>query len=158
MASIVPGRMTTADRTEPFVVFLIGMRLNRPLRIDKWWPVFQAMPRMIRELEANRDLGFLGAHLWLGRTTIALQYWESFAKLEAYAKAREHEHLPAWREFNRRIGASAEVGVWHETYVIQPGAHEAIYVNMPPFGLGRIGPIVKAEGWREQAGRRLQRA
>jgi hypothetical protein len=67
MATIVPGRMTTANRTEHFVVFLIGMRLNRPLRIDKWWPVFQAMPRMIRELETNRDLGCLGAHLWLGR-------------------------------------------------------------------------------------------
>ena len=49
MATIVPGRMTTANRTEHFVVFLIGMRLNRPLRIEKWWPVFQAMPRMIRE-------------------------------------------------------------------------------------------------------------
>jgi Domain of unknown function (DUF4188) len=34
----------TADIDGDFVVFLIGMRLNHPLRIRKWWPVATAMP------------------------------------------------------------------------------------------------------------------
>jgi hypothetical protein len=155
MANVVPGRMT-ADWREPFVVFLIGMRINRPLRVDKWGPVFMAMPRMVRELEADRSLGFIGAHSWFGRTTMMLQYWESFEKLEAYAKAPEHKHLPAWRDFNRRARASDTVGIWHETYLAEPGRYEAIYVNMPPFGLGGVSSLIKAEGTREQARQRLR--
>ena len=156
MASVIAGRMT-ADRTEPFAVFLIGMRVNKPLLIGKWWPVMSAMPRMIRELQANPQLGFLGHHAWFGRTTIMLQYWESFDKLEQYAKSKDHEHLPAWREFNRRIGTSGDVGVWHETYEVRPGAYECIYSNMPPFGLGQVGPLVAINSVRDAARQRLQR-
>jgi fumigallin biosynthesis monooxygenase-like protein len=156
MASVIAGRMT-ADRTAPFAVFLIGMRINKPLRIDKWWPVISAMPRMVKELEANPQLGFLGYHQWLGRTTIMLQYWESFEQLESYAKSKDREHLPAWREFNRRVGASGDVGIWHETYTIQPGGYECIYSNMPPFGLGKVGPLVAINSLRDAARQRLQR-
>jgi Domain of unknown function (DUF4188) len=154
--TVIPGRMT-ADRAEPFALFLIGVRINKPWRVDKWWPVVTAMPRMLRELETDPGLGFLGSHVWFGRTTILLQYWESFARLEAYARAREHAHLPAWREFNRRIGASGDVGVWHETYAIQPGAYECIYSNMPPFGLGKVGPLVAVNALRDAARQRLHR-
>ncbi len=42
-----------------FVVFLIGMRINKPLPVRRWWPV--AMPRMIRELHAHAELGFMHA-------------------------------------------------------------------------------------------------
>ena len=154
MPSVIPGRMT-AHRDTPFVVFLIGMRINRLLKLHRWMPVFSAMPRMVRELQQHPELGFRGAHSWLGRTTIMLQYWDSFEKLEAYARAKDHAHLPAWREFNRRIGTSGDVGVWHETYLVQPGSYEAIYSNMPPFGMSRFAVAVKAEGWREQARHRL---
>jgi len=146
----------TAHRDTPFVVFLIDMRINRPLKLHKWIPVFSAMPRMVREFQQHPELGFLGAHSWLGRTTIMLQYWDSFENLEAYARAKDHAHLPAWRDFNRRIGTSGDVGVWHETYLVQPGSHEAIYSNMPPFGLGRFAAAARAEGWREQARHRLR--
>ena len=156
MASVIAGRMT-ADGVAPFAVFLIGMRINKPLRIDQWLPVMSAMPRMVKELEANPQLGFLGYHQWLGRTTIMLQYWESFDKLEQYAKSKDHEHLPAWREFNRRVGASGDVGIWHETYSVQPSAYECVYNNMPPFGLGKVGPLVAVNSLRDAARQRLQR-
>jgi hypothetical protein len=117
-----------------------------------------AMPRMIKELSASPSLGFLGAQTWFGRTTLLLQYWESFDKLEAYAKAKDHAHLPAWRDFNRSVGSSGEVGIWHETYVIAPGQYEAFYGNMPSFGLGTVGPLVAADGSREAARNRLERA
>ena len=32
------------------VVFLIGMRVNKPWKVHRWWPVAQAMPRMLAEL------------------------------------------------------------------------------------------------------------
>ncbi len=28
-----------------FVVFLIGMRINKPWKIHRWWPVLRAMPQ-----------------------------------------------------------------------------------------------------------------
>jgi hypothetical protein len=39
-----------------FVVFLIGMRINKPLRLRKRIPVASAMPRMIRELYRRPEL------------------------------------------------------------------------------------------------------
>jgi hypothetical protein len=87
-----------------FVVFLIGMRVNKPLLIHKWLPVVSAMPRMIKELTLHPELGFLHAESWFGRTTIMLQYWRSLDRLLAYARNKESAHLPAWREFNKAVG------------------------------------------------------
>jgi Domain of unknown function (DUF4188) len=49
MATIHPGRHT-AEIEGDFVVFLIGMRLNRPWKVHQWLPVFTGMQRMPREL------------------------------------------------------------------------------------------------------------
>ena len=38
-----------AQMDDEFCLFLIGMRINRPLKIHKWLPVAMAMPRMLRE-------------------------------------------------------------------------------------------------------------
>jgi hypothetical protein len=137
------------------VVFLIGMRFNKLWKIHKWLPVVIAMPKMLRELEQKPDLGLLNHHLWLGRTTIVLQYWRSVEQLNAYAKSRDRAHLPAWAAFNRAIGKSGDVGVWHETYRIKEGNYETIYVNMPPFGLGKATKSVSASGRRESAAGRM---
>ena len=138
-----------------FVVFLIGMRINQPWALHKWLSVLRSMPRMIRELQTQPELGFLGAENWVGRTTIMLQYWRSLDALLAYAKARDAEHLPAWRAFNQRIGTDGSVGIWHETYCVRAGGHENVYVNMPPFGLGRIGQLVEAGGALASASGRM---
>ena len=34
-----------------FVVFLIGLRINKPWMLHKWLPVFRAMPRMIQSTQ-----------------------------------------------------------------------------------------------------------
>jgi len=49
MARVNNQRMTVEIEGD-FVVFLIGMRLNKPWKIHKWLPVFVAMPRMLKEL------------------------------------------------------------------------------------------------------------
>ncbi len=134
-----PGR--NAGRLDgDFVVFLIGMRVNRPLRLREWVPVFTAMPRMLRELERRPETGFLGATLGLWTTGPSVtQYWRSFEDLERYARDADAEHLPAWRRFNQRARESGSVGIWHETYKVRAGEYEAIYGNMPRIGLGRAG-------------------
>jgi len=134
MAAIFPGRYT-AQSDEPFVVFLIGMRVNRMFALRRWMRTAAAMPRMIAELMRQPELGLLHAEFFFyWRGVMVLQYWRTFEQLHAYAHAKEAEHLPAWAEFNRRIGAGGTVGVWHETYTVAPGQYEAIYANMPRFG------------------------
>jgi hypothetical protein len=116
------------------------------------------MPRMLRELAAHPELGFLGAEQWFGRTTIMVSYWRSMDHLMEYARSRTAEHLPAWRAFNRAVGTRGDVGIWHETYRVRPGDCESVYVNMLPFGLGRAGQLVEASGRRETAEGRLAAA
>jgi hypothetical protein len=152
MAAIVPSRMT-AEVDGDFVVFLIGMRINKPWKIHKWLPVFLAMPRMLNELKAQPDSGFLGHTMGM---KVIVQYWRSFDHLEAYARNRDAQHWPAWVEFNKRVGSSrGDVGIWHETFQVRAGEYEAVYSGMPPFGLGTIGRLVPASGTRESARGRM---
>ena len=151
---IISQRMTARMDAE-FCVFLIGMRINRPLKVHKWFPVARAMPRMLRELESHKELGFLGGHYWFGRTIILLQYWRSTVHLMEYATNKDLQHLPAWTAFTRNVGSGGDVGIWHETYVISTGCYETVYNNMPPFGLGRAGSLVPATGHFQHAKERL---
>ena len=154
MSNVIDKRMA-AEMDGSFVVFLIGMRINKPWKIHKWLPVLFAMPRMIKELEKRPDAGFLG-HNGIGGK-LMVQYWRSFEQLEAYARDHDAKHWPAWVDFNKRVGGSrGDVGIWHETYLISPGHYEAIYSGMPPFGLGKIGKLVPASGVRERAGDRVK--
>jgi hypothetical protein len=145
----------TARFDGDFVVFLIGMRINRPLRVDRWWPVANAMPKMLKELYQHPELGFLHAEMWFSRTILVLQYWRSLDQLMDYAKNREAAHLPAWQAFNRSVGTDGSVGIWHETYSVSEGRNENVYVNMPAFGLGAAGTLVPARGGMQSARGRM---
>ncbi len=154
MNDIIRQRMTARPEGE-VVVFLIGMRINRVWKVHKWFSVAMAMGRMLRELGEHPELGFLSAESWFGRTTIMVSYWRSMDALMGYAKSRDHAHLPAWRAFNKTVGTNGDVGIWHETMRIRPGDHENVYVNMVPFGMGKVGPLVPATGHRADAAGRL---
>ncbi len=137
--AMFPGRYTATIEGD-FVVFLIGMRVNRPWKVHRWLPVFVAMPMMLRELEKAPDSGLLGATQgWLTTGPVVVQYWRSFEQLERYARDPDAGHLPAWRRFNRLVRASGDVGIWHETYRVRAGEYETIYGNVPRTGLARFG-------------------
>jgi hypothetical protein len=125
-------------------------------KVWQWLPVFLAMPKMLVELAKNPDLGLLHARTHFGlRNTMVVQYWRSYADLEAYASARDRAHLPAWAAFNKAVGSNGDVGIWHETYVVTAGSYENVYGNMPRFGLGKAGTIHDATGPRARAMGRL---
>jgi hypothetical protein len=147
-----------AEREGGVVVFLIGMRINRLSRPWTWMPVMRAMPRMLAELAAHPELGMLSARSYFGgRDFLVVQYWKSAEHLQAYARAAGQAHLPAWQAFNARIGTGGDVGIWHETYVVPEGHSEAMYVNMPRYGLGLVGELFAATGHRATAAKRLAR-
>lgn len=146
----------TAGIEGDFVVFLIGARLNRLRAANRMRRIGGQMTQMQKALAQHPELGCLHTQNWFGRTTIAVQYWRDFESLERFARDRDQPHLEPWREFNRLVRDSADIGIWHETYLVSAAAHEAMYVNMPTFGLaaaGSVGPL----GTGSTAGRRLGR-
>jgi hypothetical protein len=150
-----PGRYT-AKIEGSFVVFMIGMRINHFWQVWKWLPTAAAMGPMLSTLYQHPEKGFLGGQLFLSlRGPALIQYWRSFEDLEQFARGQDDPHLPAWKRFNRRIGADGSVGIWHETYLVPAGQYEALYGNMPAFGLGAAAEHLPATGRRETARRRL---
>ena len=155
MAKVSPSRMA-AEIHGDFVVFLIGMRINKPWKVHKWLPVFLAMPPILKELEAHPESGCLGT---IGGFRVIVQYWRSFEHLEAYARNQDQRHWPAWTAFNKRTGSSrGDVGIWHETYQVRAGEYEAVYSGMPPYGLGAAGKLVPVSSQRDSARGRLTHA
>ena len=137
MARPQAGRWTHDRDGQGVVLFLIGMRVNRWWRPDRWLPVFVAMPRMLAELYRDPSRGFLGAQTLLGAGgPTVVQRWRSVEDLYAYASDPAGAHRPAWAAFNRRArGARGAVGIWHETYAVPAGGHESIYGDCPEMGL-----------------------
>lgn len=154
MAETINERMTVNIEGD-FVVFIIGMRINRFWKFHKWMPVAKAMAMMLQELSEKPESGFLGFQSYGGIPPVMIQYWKSFEQLEAYAKDRDGQHYPAWKAFNLKIKSNGDVGIWHETYKIKAGEYECVYNNMPQYGLGKIGELIPAIGKREYAADRI---
>lgn len=155
MGKTINQRMT-AELQGDFVIFLIGMKINRLWKIHKWLPVASSMSKMLKELSQKPESGFLGFQMYGGMSPVMIQYWKSFEHLENYAKDRNGYHYPAWKDFNKKIKSNGDVGIWHETYMVRSGEYECIYNNMPKFGLGKIGKLIPATGKKESAGERMK--
>jgi hypothetical protein len=97
MAKAFPGRYI-AQIEAPFVIFVIGMRINRLWAIHRWLPTALAMGPMLRALYTHPEKGFLGAQTLLAppRGITLVQYWRSFKHLE---------------RLRPRAGRSASVGL-----------------------------------------------
>src|SRR5947209_1974261 len=148
------GRFT-AELPDDFVVFLIGMRVNRPWKVREWLPVATAMPRMLKWLDRHPEAGLLKWHnAWIHGPAV-VQYWRSFDDLSRFARAPAEPHLPAWTVFNQAVRASGDVGIWHETYKVRAGEYEAIYGNMPRVGLAAAGRHEPVGSTGQSAARRI---
>lgn len=158
MEHVAAARMSAKIEGD-FVVFLIGMRINKWWKAHKWVPVAGAMLRMQRELKTlpSTQTGCLETRLITPGLTV--QYWRSFDHLEAYARDESGLHMPAWQRFNKAArNARDDVGIWHETFLIEAGSYETLYSGMPRQGLGQAGKIVPATGQMNIARSRLYNA
>jgi hypothetical protein len=144
----------SAEIDGDFVVLLIGMRFTKPWLVHRWLPVATAMTGMLREIDSHPEIGCLGHHQWLGRTTMMVQYWRDIDALHRFARDDGHPHLRAWRRFNTAVRDNGDVGIWHETYKVRAGEYEVIYGNMPLFGLAAASEHVPvARRGQSSAGR-----
>ena len=145
-----PGRHT-AHIDGDFVVFIIGMRINRPWKPHKWLPVLMAMPPMVKELEARARVGLPRREPGLSSGGPALvQYWRSFEDLRALrARRRRAATCRHGASSTSACAAPATSAIWHETYRVHAGDYEAVYGNMPRIGLAAAAerrPLVGSTG------------
>ncbi len=140
--TINKGRWAASSDQE-IVVFLIGMRINKFWKVHKWGPVAMAMPKMLKWLDKNPQAGLLAYDQVVRspRQVVVLQYWRSFEDLERFARDAQAPHLGPWKSFNAKVRDSGDVGIWHETYVVEPGRSESIFGNMPPRGLAAFADL-----------------
>ena len=150
------ARRVAAKIDGDFVVFLIGARVNRWWKFPKHFWLSRTMPKMLAELEKQPESGFLGYEQFA--PMVHVQYWRSLDQLIAYARNRDATHFPYWVKFNKTIGTSGDVGIWHESYQVRAGEYECIYSCMPPFGLGKAGGNVDATDRMATAAGRLSRS
>lgn len=155
MSSVVIPKRVAARIEGDFVVFLIGLRINKPWNPFSYWQPLSAMAPMLKELKARgRDSGLLHFER-VGMFTF-VQYWRSFEQLEAYARDPQQAHWPAWVEFNRRMRKRrGDVGIWHETYLVKAEQYEAIYSGMPPYGLAVAGNAADVTDANDDARKRI---
>lgn len=157
MDDIRQGRWT-AQIEGDFVVFLIGARLQKRHLLRSLLDLGgrRGMPAMLDQLAADPDKGLLGYEIPNPFGTFVVQYWRSFDALERWANSKDDPHVDAWRNYWRRVGTSSRTGIWHETYLVRAGEYEAIYGNMPPYGLAKASTMVPLQG--STARHRLSRA
>jgi Domain of unknown function (DUF4188) len=156
MAKVFNGRyMADAGRLgDEVVVFIVGMRINKPLKVRQWWIVFSAMPRMMMYLKRHPEKGML-AYRQSVFPFFFVQYWRSFEDLERFARNTDDPHLEPLRRFNQKISNTGDVGIWHETYRVKTSDIESIYGNMPLQGLGAAATVVPVGHGKESAAVRL---
>lgn len=156
--TIVPGRQT-AQFEQPVVLFLIGARFNKLRTFPKWLWFARTMPAMLAELEKKPEAGLLWYRTYISWPNVMVQqYWKSFDHLLAYSSDKGSKHHPARARYMRELASDNSVGIWHETYLVEPGKFECIYGNMPPFGLGAATKLVPATGRLMQASDRFRTA
>ncbi|MGH3681916.1 MAG: monooxygenase family protein [Natronosporangium sp.] len=133
MPPIELGRLN-AEPDHDFVLFLIGMRVHRLWKVNRWLPVYRAMAKLMHQLGEDRQLGLLGSHgTRHGRDIFLVQCWESEDKLMEFSRAPDHRGY--WKWYNTALNHGRDVGLWHETYRISAGSYDGCYLNMPVHGL-----------------------
>jgi hypothetical protein len=167
MSAIQRGRQL-AEIDGDFVVVLHGARISLLHPLRSWVDLGSrrgGMKAMLDHLLAHPEKGLLGYTMGF---PVMVQYWRSFEHLQAFAHSHEAIHRDTVRRYYARrlrrtggVGTSgfrpADTGIWHETFLVRSGEYEAIYTDMPVFGLGKAGRLKPAHV-SSTARRRLHRA
>lgn len=150
------NEQVTAELDDGFVVFRLGLRINTFWKVHKWVPILRATSKMIDEVDADPDTGFLACERRLGiRDLETVQYWRSFEDLRDYALDPDFSHAPSMKSTMEQMKECDDVGIWHELYIVDDDSYETVYYNTPPTGLGKAGTLHPTDGTRRTSAGRL---
>jgi hypothetical protein len=73
-----------------------------------------------------------------------LQYWRSFEELDAWS--RREPHSDWWGAAVQRMRLKQDLGVYHETFLVDARDVESIFLNCHPTGLAAFGLLGEPVG------------
>lgn len=131
-----------APAQQGVVVLHLGARFNHP-----FGPLGPGVKELGEQFAAcNRELlgprmdefGCLGMTTYRGEdggarnTLLSVYYFRDLEGLNRFA--HDAVHRRAWDWFHRECvrRGYAHIGIYHEAFVVEPGAYEALYVNLQP--------------------------
>ena len=155
MAKVFTGRYS-ADVEGDFVVFLIGMRINKPWDVRGWWHTFVVDAPDDQgargEPRARPDLGAPG---WFGGPAV-VQYWRSLrAARPLRAQRGPAATSPRGRSGTRPRGRPARSASGTRPTRCARASTRSIYGNMPRHGLATATAHVPVTAKGRSAARRI---
>jgi len=138
MDAFVFRRSVDLSAYPDLIVVYLGLRVNRWLGVKTLLGIGPG----IAAIEKSKPAGLL-AHepmMFSLRHLAFRQYWRDLESLEAFVRSEPHKTW--WKQFSKDHQGA---GFWHEVYRLK-GGMEALYLDMPPIGLGSFAPAKAAEG------------
>lgn len=147
-SALIPSPLTGRHGPQPsgegLVVFHLGTQANHPLGIGgpSWDKMGEYFNPMIKDLREHKDeYGLISMSEWTSsdRESHNTKLWTFyFRDLEGLHKfAHGALHRKGWDGYHKGKNWNKNIGIFHETYVVQPGGYETVYVNSYPVLLGR---------------------
>ncbi|PYI12792.1 hypothetical protein BO99DRAFT_408016 [Aspergillus violaceofuscus CBS 115571] len=127
---------------QPLVVFHLGARVNHPLGMfaPGWRDLGAYNQRMLAAMTADAEkYGLLGVSHWTkdaaaaGNESMWVFYLRDYDALHRFA--HDEVHMAGVRWWARVVKAHPHIAIYHETYLVNPGQWENIYINSEPTGL-----------------------
>lgn len=157
MSQINKSRMI-ADIGGEFLVFIIELHVHKLWQFWRWYPVVQAMTKMLIELLENKEYGLLNyEYRFSFNRQFIVMYWRSYEHMHDWSLNKDATHMEGWRMLNKLMQEHPDLlGFWHESYVVSQ--YESFYRNVPEVGLGRAGNLVPLKGGMKTGAARLREA
>lgn len=154
-------KLITAPIVDPLCVFMVGVQIKSARSFWKIPYIAGKMRQMQKELREDPESGFIwGTNFtkFAPFTTLFLSYWTSADYIDQFIKRDKFSHKRESVAYWKRFGKDTDVGVWHETYEIDPQRTENLYFGMEPFGVSAFLPIAKVDAANRAYVQRLRRA
>ncbi|KAL2838980.1 hypothetical protein BJY01DRAFT_219557 [Aspergillus pseudoustus] len=147
------GSFTATPAAESIVVFHLGARINHPLGplAPGAKGLDDRVKKMIDAMTADAEkYGVLGVSHWIkqeaaaGNEVMYIFYLRDYDALHRFAHDEIHMDGVVW--WTRIVKNHPHIAIFHETYVVQKGQWENIYINSKPTGMGDTYFPIKGKG------------
>jgi hypothetical protein len=152
--------LTSAPLEAPVCLFMVGMQCRSWRSFWKIPLIARRMKQMQKELKNDRESGLIWGENFTSQrpfTTLYLSYWKSSDHINRFVTDKKFSHLSSVKEYFQRFRDDPDIGVWHETYEVDPQKTENLYFGMAPFGVSAFLKTVEINSKNRNYLMRLRR-